>query len=64
MYYYLCRSQVNRDYDSVVSLLVSDRLKSVLASDVLNHVLSVEQASGSAFMSYDKLADTVDLYFV
>jgi hypothetical protein len=49
--YYLNSRQVNRDYEKVVSLLVADRLKSVLPSDVLKHVLSVEQASGSAFFN-------------
>jgi len=51
-----------RDFDTLVSLIVCDRIKSVLSEGCLRHVLSVETAAADGWLRADKLAETVDLY--
>jgi len=50
------------DFEALMSLLVCDRVKSVLSEGCLRHVLSVEATATDGWLSVDKLAEAVDLY--
>ena len=60
--YYL-KSRNVRSFDQLVSLLVSDRYKSILTDDCLNHVLSIEATKDVGWLDCDALADVVDNYY-
>ena len=44
--FYVSSRNIDRDYDSLVSLIVADRMKQTLSEGCLNHVLSVEAGRG------------------
>ena len=51
-----------KDADALLSLIVCDRVKSVLNEGCLRHVLSVEAAAADGWLRADKLAEIVDTY--
>ena len=51
-----------KDFEALMSLLVCDRVKSVLSEGCLRHVLSVEATATDGWLSVDKLVEAVDLY--
>ena len=51
-----------KDFDALLSLIVCDRVKSVLNEGCLRHVLSVEAAAADGWLRADKLAEIVDTY--
>ena len=51
-----------KDFDALLSLIVCDRVKSVLSEGCLRHVLSVEAAADDGWLRADKLAEIVDTY--
>jgi len=52
-----------RDFDTLMSLIVCDRIKSVLNEGCLRHVLSVEAAAADGWLRADKLAETIANHF-
>jgi len=53
---------VNKDYECLVSLIISDRIKSTLNDGTLRHVLSVESGKKEGWLHANDLADSVDIY--
>ena len=51
-----------KDFDALLSLIVCDRVKSVLNEGCLGHVLSVEATAADGWLRADELAETVDTY--
>ena len=51
-----------KDFDALLSLIVCDRVKSVLSEGCLRHVLSVEASVADGWLRADKLAEIVDKY--
>ena len=61
---YYCRSRdVDRNFEHLFSLIVSDRIKSVLPQQCLNFILSAESSDPKLAYSCDKIATMVDVYF-
>jgi hypothetical protein len=60
--YYVDSRSVN-DFQSLISLLVSDRIKTTLSEDCLKYVLSVEATSDKGWLPHDKLSEVIDVYF-
>jgi len=60
---YLDSRGIENDCEKLVSLLISDRIKSSLTEQCLKHILSVESTMGQPFwMEPDKLSIVVDEY--
>jgi len=59
---YLESRHVKNDYDSLVSLAISDRIKSSLSQGTLRYILSVEASKDEGWLRADALANAVDLY--
>ena len=59
---YLESRHVNNDYDSLVSLAISDRIKSSLPQGTLRYILGVEASKDEGWLRADALANAVDLY--
>lgn len=59
---YLESRNVKEDFDSLVSLVLSDRIKSTLSQGTLRYVLSVEASKDEGWLRADALANTIDLY--
>ena len=57
--YYIRSRQVEGDYERLVNILVSDRLKECLSAPALNYVMNLE---GDAFFEPDHVAMLVDMY--
>jgi hypothetical protein len=57
---YYCRSRQVDNYDSLFSLLVADKIKTLLPEACLDHVLTVE---GNSWLKCEELANTIDTYF-
>jgi len=51
-----------KDFDSLISLLVCDRIKSTLSDGCLRHILSVEAANKQGWLGDNELAECIDLY--
>jgi len=49
-------------FDVLLSLVVSDRIKSTLSENCLRYVLSVEAASSKGWLPAQELAKCIDLY--
>jgi hypothetical protein len=60
--YYLKSRKVST-FDKLSSLIVSDRIKSTLADDCLNHVLSVEATVDDGWLACDRLCDVIDTFY-
>ena len=60
--YYLDSRKVST-FDELFSLLICDRIKSALAEDCLNYVMSVEGMADNGWIDCDKLADVIDMYY-
>jgi len=58
--YYFKSRQVNERYETLFSLLVDDKIKTVLPESCLDHVLTAE---GNSWLKCVDLATTVDTYF-
>jgi hypothetical protein len=58
--YYVSSRHVGETYDTLFSLLVADKIKTLLPETCLDHVLTVE---GNSWLKCEELANTVDIYF-
>jgi len=58
--YYLKSRKVNQDFNKLVSLMVTDRLKTEMSPSCLKHILTIE--TGDKWLECDKLADAADAY--
>ena len=59
---YYVDSRSATDFDSLISLLVSDRIKSTLSSDCLKYILSIEAATDKGWLPNEKLVEKIDVY--
>jgi transposase InsO family protein len=64
--YYL-RSRKIKDtndpsYARLISLLVSDRIKSTLPDHVMKHILAIEANNADGWLSHTELSEAIDLY--
>jgi hypothetical protein len=50
------------DYDRLMSMIVSDRIKSTLSENCLRHIITIETTQTDGWLMADKLAEAVDLY--
>ena len=56
-------ARYEKDYDKVISLMISDRIKSILPEYCLKHILSIESSMDKPFwLGPDRLAVVVDEY--
>ncbi len=60
LHYYVSSRQVGETYDTLFSLLIADKIKTVLPETCLDHVLTVE---GNTWLKCEELANTIDIYF-
>lgn len=60
MNYYVSSRHVGETYDTLFSLLIADKIKTLLPETCLDHVLTVE---GNSWLKCEELANTVDIYF-
>ena len=58
--YYFRSRHVNEEYETMFSLLVADKMKTVLPDMCLDHVLTAE---GNSWFKCEDLASTIDTYF-
>ena len=49
-------------YQRLISLLISDRIKSSLPDHVLKHILAIEANSTEGWLQHSALAEAIDLY--
>lgn len=59
--FYLTSCKVT-DFDKVVSLIVSDRIKQYFSDACLRHTLTVEAITADGWLDYIKLAEVADTY--
>ena len=59
--YYLDSRKV-KDFESLVQLIVCDRIKSVLPEGALSHLLRYEATLSDQWATRDQLADVLDTY--
>lgn len=50
------------DFDHLMSLIVSDRIKATLSENCLRHILAIETTQTEGWLTAEKLSDAVDLY--
>ena len=60
--YYTESRKVN-DYNSLLDLLVCDRLKSQLSESALRHILSLENQVDQGWLKLDKLVSALDVFY-
>jgi hypothetical protein len=53
---------VKKDFESLVSLIICDRIKSTLSDGTLRHILSIEASNKDGWLRANELADAVDVY--
>ena len=58
--YYCNGRDVKRDFDTLFSLLIADKIKSALPEACINHILAAE---GDGWMKCDELSNALDIYF-
>jgi len=58
--YYFSNRQVNEKYETLFSLLVADKIRTILLETCLDHVLTAEENS---WLKCEDLASTIDTYF-
>jgi hypothetical protein len=52
----------DHSYERLISLLLSDRIKTSLPDHVLKHILAIEATQNDGWLQHDALADANDLY--
>ena len=60
--HYVQSRHVGLSYQKLVSLILSDKIKSTLSESCLNHILSCESNTELGWLEMSQLADQVDLY--
>jgi hypothetical protein len=61
--YYVRSRGIDKHFDRLLSLLVSDRMKANLPSGCLQHILSIEANATDGWLEHTQLAQAVDAYF-
>jgi len=51
-----------KDFDSLISLLIADRVKSSLSEPCLRYILSIEATTDKGWLDHSKLAKSIDTY--
>jgi hypothetical protein len=60
---YYVESRKVEDYDSLIELLICDRIKSQLTEGALRYMLSLENQSDDGWLHLDKLVESLDIYY-
>jgi hypothetical protein len=60
---YYVESRKADDYNSLMDLLICDRIKSQLSEGALRYVLSIESQSETGWLRLDKLVESLDIFY-
>jgi len=59
---YYCKSRAVTYFNSLISLLVSDRIKTTLSDDCLKYILRIEAATENGWLPHNQLSEKIDVY--
>jgi hypothetical protein len=60
---YYVESRKADDYNSLMDLLICDRIKSQLSEGALRYILSIESQSETGWLRLDKLVESLDIFY-
>jgi hypothetical protein len=60
---YYVESRKANDYNSLMDLLICDRIKSQLSEGALRYIISIESQSETGWLRLDKLVESLDIFY-